>query len=97
MARVELTASAVEDLERLILTHSLPIDTKQRFANALLGLRQFPMLGPALPGDWSGLRFVLGPWRWMLCVYAYNEYTDTVTIVTVQDGRSSRSATNAGL
>lgn len=97
MPRVELTASAVEDIERLILTHSLPVDTKQRLAKALLGLRQFPLLGPALPGRWSGFRFVLGPWRWMICVYVYNENTDTVTIITVQDGRSSHSATDSGL
>jgi len=39
MARVELTAVAVPDLDRLIRTHSLPADTKDslRVPNALVG------------------------------------------------------------
>lgn len=35
MARVELAQAAVEDLERLIHTHSLPPDTKERVKRSL--------------------------------------------------------------
>lgn len=93
MPRVVLTRAAAEDLDRLVLTHSLPSDTRRRLANSLAGLGAFPLLGPALSGRWSGFRFALGPWRWMICVYVYDEDTDTVVVVTVQDGRSSIAAT----
>lgn len=89
MARVELSEIAVEDLERLMRTHSLPADTKERLARSLRHLERFPLLGPELEGRWTGLRFVLGPWRWMLVVYAYLEADDRVVILTIQDGRSS--------
>ena len=93
MARVELTAAAVADLERLITTHTLPKDTTRRVKHTLVPLRLFPRLGPELGGRWRGFRFVLGPWRWMLIVYAFLEDDDRVVIVTIQDGRSSRAAT----
>lgn len=93
MPRVLLAQAAADDLERLILTHSLPADTRRRLASSLSGLRDFPLLGPALPGRWSGFRFVLGRWRWMICVYVYDQEADTVVVVTVQDGRSSSAAT----
>jgi hypothetical protein len=96
VARVELSEAAVEDLDRLVWTHSLPADTRERLARSLRHLERFPLLGPELEGRWSGLRFVLGPWRWMLIVYAYLETDDLVAVVTIQDGRSSaapRSAT----
>ena len=92
MARVEVSRSAATDLDRLIRTHSLPKNTKQRLKNALGALGHFPRLGPELGGRWSGFRFVLGPWRWMLVVYVYFEEEDRVVIVTVQDARSSRAA-----
>ena len=91
MARVELSAAAVEDIERLIRPHSLPAETRQRLKHTLLPLQRFPLFGVLLEGRWSGYRFVLGPWRWMIVVYAYIE-EDRVVIVTVQDGRSSRFA-----
>jgi plasmid stabilization system protein ParE len=89
VARVELSEAALEDLERLVRTHSLPADTKERLRRSLRPLERFPRLGPELEGRWSGLRFVLGPWRWMLVVYAYLELDDRVVVVTIQDGRSS--------
>lgn len=92
MARVELSAAAVEDLDRLIRSHSLPGDTRQRLRRSLRPLSQFPLLGPALEGRWAGFRFVLGPWRWMIVVYVYLEAEDRVLIVTIQDGRSSQFA-----
>ena len=92
MARVEVSRSAAADLDRLIRTHSLPKNTKQRFKRAVRPLGRFPRLGPELGGAWSGFRFVLGPWRWMLIVYVHLEDEDRVVIVTIQDARSSRAA-----
>jgi hypothetical protein len=92
VVRVEVSRSAVADLEGLIRTHSLPRTTKQRFKEAVRPLGRIPQLGPQLGDRWSGFRFVLGPWRWMLMVYVYLEDQDRVVIVTVQDARSSRAA-----
>jgi plasmid stabilization system protein ParE len=84
--------SATADLERLIRTHSLPKSTKQRFKRAVRPLARFPRLGPELGGRWSGFRFVLGPWRWMLVVYVHFESENRVVIVTIEDARSSHAA-----
>ena len=92
MPRVELSAAAVEDLGRLIRSHSLPDDTLERLKRSLRPLEQFPLLGADLGGRWTGFHFVLGPWRWMVVVYVYLEAEDRVVIVTIQDGRSSRFA-----
>ena len=93
MARVELARAAVADLDRLILTHSLPDDTRERVRTALEPLRHFPRLGPELAGRWEGFRFILGPWRWMLLVYVFDKGRDRVVIVTIQDTRTSSAAT----
>ena len=93
MARVELAQTAVDDLERLISTHSLPADTRERVKRSLRPLEDFPHIGAPLEGRWQGFRFLLGPWRWMLIVYEYFEDEERVVIVTIQDGRSSRAAT----
>jgi hypothetical protein len=95
VAAVELAEVAVEDIERLIRTHTLPADTRARVARSLRSLERFPLLGPELTGQWQGLRFLLGPWRWMLLVYVYLEADDRVVIVTIQDARSSTAATAA--
>ena len=95
MASVELSAAAVEDLEALIQTLSLPPDTRARVAGSLRTLRRFPLIGPALEGRWQGFRFLLGPWRWMLLVYSFMEDEDRVVIVTIQDARSAAAATDA--
>jgi plasmid stabilization system protein ParE len=92
LARVEVSGSAADDLDRLIRTHSLPKNTRQRFKRAVRPLARFPRLGPELGGRWSGFRFVLGPWRWMLVVYVHFETEDRVVIVTIQDARSSTAA-----
>ncbi len=95
MARVELTQAALEDLERLIYTHSLPAATKERVKRSLRPLEDFPYIGAPLEGRWEGFRFLLGPWRWMLIVYEYFEDEKRVVVETIQDGRSSRAATAA--
>lgn len=96
MARVELAAAAVEDLDRLVAVLSLPTDTRRRVARSLRALESFPLLGAELDGRWSGMRFLLGPWRWMLIVYEYIELGDRVVVVTIQDARSSHAATADG-
>lgn len=93
MAKVELAAAAVEDLDWLIGILTLPTDARERVRRSLVALQQFPRLGPELEGRWSGLRFILGPWRWMLIVYQFDEPGDRVTVVTIQDARSSRAVT----
>jgi hypothetical protein len=97
MTRVEVARVAVEDLDTLVRTQSLPADTRARVARTLRPLERFPLMGPALGGRWEGLRFVLGPWRWMVLVYAYIEAEDRVVVVTVQDARSSSDASNTRL
>jgi hypothetical protein len=52
-------------------------------------------MGPELGGRWEGLRFVLGPWRWLIVVYVFREPEDRVVVVTIQDGRSSTAVTGA--
>jgi hypothetical protein len=93
VARVELAAAAVEDLDELIRTHSLPADTRRRVARSLRALERFPLMGPALSGRWDGFRFLLGPWRWLLLVYVLLEPEDRVVVVTIQDARSATAAT----
>jgi plasmid stabilization system protein ParE len=94
VARIEVSAAAAEDLARLEVTHRLPADTRQRLKRSIAALEGFPRLGTLLDGGgWEGFRFVLGPWRWMVVVYEHIEDDDRVVIVTIQDGRSSTSAT----
>jgi len=90
MAEVRLATAAVGDLEHLIAVLSLPADTRQRVRRCVQPLEALPLLGSELGDRWAGLRFLLGPWRWMILVYTYNSHADRVTIVTVQDARSSR-------
>jgi plasmid stabilization system protein ParE len=92
VARVELAVAALEDLDSLIRTHSLPADTRARVARSLRSLAQFPNIGPALSGRWEGFRFILGPWRWLILVYVFIEAEDRVVVVTIQDARSSTAA-----
>jgi hypothetical protein len=94
MAEVRLSAVAVEDLERMILTHSLPADTRARAARSLEPLSRFPLLGRELEGRWRPFRFILGPWRWMLILYVYDEMEDVALVLTIQDARSSSAATS---
>ena len=93
MARVLVAPEAAADLTRMIATHSLPADTRARVRRSIEPLGRFPLLGAPLEGRWHDYRFVLGPWRWMLIVYAYDPETDVVAIATIQDGRTSTAAT----
>jgi hypothetical protein len=93
VAQVLLSAVAVEDLDRMILTHSLPSDTRARVRRSLSVLERFPRVGRELEGRWRPFRFILGPWRWLLVVYVFDEREDVVLVATFQDARSSSAAT----
>ncbi len=95
MARVFVTETARADLDQLIRSHSLPASTRDRLKTSLASLETFPLLGRALSGRWAGFHVVLGPWPWMLVVYAFDEAADRVVVVTIQDSRSARAATSA--
>lgn len=92
VATVVVADSARADLEALISSHGLPSSTRDRVKAALGPLATFPLIGPALEQGWAGFRFVLGPWPWMLVVYVFDEASDQVSIVSIQDARSARSA-----
>jgi plasmid stabilization system protein ParE len=94
LARVVIAERAQANLRAMMRTHSLPSSTRERVRLAIAPLAEFPQLGPEFVGKWEGLRFVLGPWPWMLIVYRWDRDSDTVVVVTIQDARSSRSATS---
>lgn len=91
MTTIVVTPTASRNLDVLIDTLSLPPSTRDRFKTSLEPLRRFPRLGATLDGRWAGFRFLLGPWRWMLVVYRYDETSDRMAIVTIRDARSARS------
>jgi plasmid stabilization system protein ParE len=93
VARVEVARAATEDLDGLIRILSLPADTRDRVKRSLRPLARFPRLGPELTGRWTGFRFVLGPWRWLIIVYVFEESEDRVVVVSMQDARNARAAT----
>ena len=35
------------------------------------------------------MRFILGPWPWMILIYVYDEDADRVSVVAMYDARSS--------
>jgi plasmid stabilization system protein ParE len=94
VTEVGLSPEAVEDLDRLILTHSLPADTRPRVKRSLGALERFPRMGRELDGPWSPLRLILGPWRWLLILYTYDEQEDIVVVLSFQDARSSYAVTS---
>lgn len=96
MARVLVAPQARRDLERLIRTHSLPPDTMDRVRRSLQPLSRFPLVGTGVEqGRWSGYRFVLGPWRWLIVLYKYDAESETVMVASFEDGRSSVAATSS--
>ena len=56
-------------------------------------LERFPRLGPVLDPSTPELRFLLGPWRWLVIVYAHREVGDLVAVIAFEDARSALSAT----
>jgi plasmid stabilization system protein ParE len=94
VTRVALSFAAIEDLDRMIVTHSLPASTRARVQRSLRILERFPLVGRQLEGRWKPIRFILGPWRWLLLVYVHDDQQDLVVVLTIQDARSSTSVTN---
>jgi plasmid stabilization system protein ParE len=94
MAHVELSRAATERLDRMIVTHSLPANTRARVQRSLRALERFPLIGRNLDERWGDLHFIVGPWRWLLIIYAYEEAGDRVLVVAIQDARSSTAVTN---
>jgi hypothetical protein len=94
VAKVVVAPTAVGDLDLLIRELTLPGDTRSRVRTRLSQLAEFPESGEELTGRWAGFRYILGPWRWMLIVFAFDESADQVNVVTIQDSRAGRSATS---
>jgi hypothetical protein len=94
VAHVDLSLAAIERLDRMIVTHSLPVDTRERVQRSLRVLERFASIGRQLDERWGDLRFIVGPWRWLLLVYVYEEPVGRVLVVTIQDARASTSVTN---
>lgn len=80
-------------MDRLILTHALPADTRGRIKASLQPLARFPRLGPEITRLETGeeLRFVVGPWPWLILVYLYDEGDERATVVSAEDGRAAAS------
>jgi plasmid stabilization system protein ParE len=91
--RVVVSPQALDDLHRLVTGLGLTGDAIARVQRSLRILESFPKAGRALTGRWEGMRFLVGPWPWMILVYIHDEDDDAVFVVTVQDGRSAASAT----
>lgn len=89
MPSVRLSDEALACLARLAVTHELPVDTAVRVARSLEPLARFPNMGRGLGGRYDGLRFVRGPWRWMLLLYEFAENEDVVVVDSIQDARTA--------
>lgn len=88
MPKVTVSTAAVASLDRLIITHSLPADTRGRVRRCLEILEEFPQFGRQLEDRWAPLRFVGGPRRWMILIY--EQRGDEIRVVAIEDGRSAR-------
>ena len=95
MPTVIVAPAASEDLDRMIESRHLPADTRARLGARLRDLQAFPLLGPALTCRWQGFRFLVGPWSWLLIIYAFDEELDRSDVVTFQDSRSAVAATSS--
>lgn len=90
MARLEWSEAALGNLDTLRTTHSLPADTRDRVDASAAPLARFPRLGPELRTLPDGeLRFLIGPWPWLLVIYVYLAADDRVVIVSIEDGRAA--------
>jgi plasmid stabilization system protein ParE len=92
VARVIVTPRALADVHELIGVLGLPESTLRRVARSLRILESFPLAGRALTGRWEGVRFLIGPWPWLILLYVHDAEDDVVYVVAAHDGRSSTSA-----
>jgi plasmid stabilization system protein ParE len=89
VARLNVALRAAAELDHLIVAYSLPDDTRDRVRRVLRPLADFPLMGALLERPGPPYRFLLGPWRWMLLIYLYDEERDVVVVIGVEDARSS--------
>jgi plasmid stabilization system protein ParE len=94
MARVIVTPRALDDTHDLNETLGLPDSTLRRVQRSLRILESFRLAGRALTGRSEGVRFLIGPWPWLILLYVHEADDDTVYAVAAHDGRSSTSATH---
>src|SRR4051812_27344173 len=88
VARVELSAAAVEDLDELIARHELPLDTLARVRG-----HSACSTGSCSPAAlWRAAGTDFESWADLAMdglVYAYIEADDRVVVITVRDARTS--------
>jgi plasmid stabilization system protein ParE len=90
VASLEWSERALASLDQLVVSHSLPADTRERIEASARPLARFPRLGPELRAlDDGWLRFLIGPWPWLVIVYLYLEAEERVVVVSVEDGRAA--------
>jgi plasmid stabilization system protein ParE len=98
MTRLEWSERALSELDQLVLSHHLPPDTRDRIESSARPLERFPRFGPEigeLP-DGAELRFLIGPWPWLVIVYLYLEAEDRIGVVAIEDGRAATSTITRG-
>lgn len=91
MVQLEWSERSLFELDQLILSHNLPTDTRDRVEDSAWPLAQFPRFGPAIRSEPDGaeLRFLIGPWPWLVIVYVYLQPANRVVVASVEDGRSA--------
>jgi plasmid stabilization system protein ParE len=95
MPHIRVAPSAQDDLTHLITFLKLPRNTRARVRASIRPLSAAPEAGAALTGRWQGYRYILGPWDWMVIVYAHDPGEDQVNVVTIQDARTAYAATGS--
>jgi hypothetical protein len=93
VAQVLVTPQAQRDVNEAVAVLSLPDDTWSRVARSLRVLETFPLAGAELSDRWAPIRFVLGPWPWMVLLYRFDEPSDRIFLIAMHDARSATSAT----
>jgi plasmid stabilization system protein ParE len=93
VAQIIVTPRARRDVDEAIPNLHLPDDTWSRIARSLKVLETFPEAGPQLTGRRASIRFILGPWSWMILLYRYEESSDRAYLVAMHDARTATSAT----
>lgn len=94
MTRLAWSERALSELDDLVISHSLPADTRRRIEESAQPLVRFPRIGPEIkrsPDD-AELRFLVGPWPWLVLVYVYVVVDDLVVVVSAEDGRAAISS-----
>jgi hypothetical protein len=91
MTRLEWSEQAAARVDQLILSHSLPRDTRLRIELSTRVLKRFPRFGPELSrlADGAELRFLIGPWPWLVIVYLYIASENRAVVVSIEDGRAA--------